>query len=115
YGTYPEYHTSLDDLSLVTPSGLQGGLDMMKAVIDEIEENPRWKSTVLGEPQMGKRGLYPTISTSTSGREVYDMMNVLAFCDGTHDTEEIANICGISVSQAKEIVSKLLNAGVLSR
>ena len=115
YGTYPEYHTSLDDLSLVTPSGLQGGLDMMKAVIDEIETNPRWKSTVLGEPQMGKRGLYPTISTSTSGREVYDMMNVLAFCDGTHDTEEIANICGISVSQAGEIVSKLLNAGVLSR
>ena len=115
YGTYPEYHTSLDDLSLVTPSGLQGGLDMMKAVIDEIETTPRWKSTVLGEPQMGKRGLYPTISTSRSGREVYDMMNVLAFCDGTHDTEEIANICGISVSQAGEIVSKLLNAGVLSR
>ena len=115
YGTYPEYHTSLDDLSLVTPSGLQGGLDMMKAVIDEIETNPRWKSTVLGEPQMGKRGLYPTISTSTSGREVYDTMNVLAFCDGTHDTEELASICSITVSKAEEIVNKLFAAGVLSR
>lgn len=115
YGTYPEYHTSLDDLSLVTPSGLQGGLDMMKAVIDEIEENPRWKSTVLGEPQMGKRGLYPTTSTSTSAHEVYDMMNVLAFCDGTRDTEELAAICGISDSQTDAIVSKLIGAGVLSR
>ena len=115
YGTYPEYHTSLDGLSLVTPSGLQGGLDMMKAVIDELEGIPRWRSTVLGEPQMGKRDLYPTTSTSTSGHEVYDMMNVLAFCDGTHDTEDLASICGISESQTNEIVSKLLAAGVLSR
>ena len=115
YGTYSEYHTSLDDLSLVTPSGLQGGLDMMKAVIEELEGIPRWISKVLGEPQMGKRGLYPTTSTSTSAHEVYDMMNVLAFCDGTHGTEELASICGISESQTDEIVSKLLAAGVLSR
>ena len=115
YGTYPEYHTSLDDLSLVTPSGLQGGLDMMKAVIDELESSPRWRSTVLGEPQMGKRGLYPTTSTSTSAHEVYDMMNVLAFCDGTHDTEELASICSITVSKAEEIVNKLFAAGVLSQ
>ena len=87
----------------------------MKAVIDELEGIPRWRSTVLGEPQMGKRDLYPTTSTSTSGHEVYDMMNVLAFCDGTHDTEELASICGISESQTNEIVSKLLAAGVLSR
>ena len=115
YGTYPEYHTSLDDLSLVTPSGLQGGLDMMKAVIDELESSPRWRSTVLGEPQMGKRGLYPTTSTSTSAHEVYDMMNVLAFCDGTHDTEELASICSITVSKVEEIVNRLFAAGVLSR
>ena len=115
YGTYPEYHTSLDDLSLVTPSGLQGGLDMMKAVIDDLESSPRWRSTVLGEPQMGKRGLYPTTSTSTSAHEVYDMMNVLAFCDGTHDTEELASICSITVSKAEEIVNKLFAAGVLSQ
>ena len=115
YGTYPEYHTSLDDLSLVTPKGLQGGLDMMKAVIDELESSPRWRSTVLGEPQMGKRGLYPTTSTSTSAHEVYDMMNVLAFCDGTHDTEELASICSITVSKAEEIVNKLFTAGVLSQ
>ena len=115
YGTYPEYHTSLDNLSLVTPNGLQGGLDMMKAVIDELESSPRWRSTVLGEPQMGKRGLYPTTSTSTSAHEAYDMMNVLAFCDGTYDTEELASICSLTVSKVEEIVNKLFTAGVLSR
>ena len=116
YGTYSEYHTSLDDLSLVTPSGLQGGLDMMKAVINELEGIPRWRSTVLGEPQMGKRGLHTRTDKSSNALKYYDdMMNVWAFCDGTHDTEELASICGISESQTAEIVSKLLAAGVLSR
>ena len=111
YGTYSEYHTSLDDLSLVTTSGLQGGLDMMKAVINELEGIPRWRSTVLGEPQMGKRGLHTRTDKSSNALKYYDdMMNVWAFCDVTHDTEELASICGISESQTAEIVSKLLAA-----
>jgi len=42
-------------------------------------------------------------------------MNVLAFCDGTHDTEELASICSITVSKVEEIVNRLFAAGVLSR
>jgi predicted transcriptional regulator len=43
------------------------------------------------------------------------MMNVLAFCDGTYDTEELASICSITVSKVEEIVNRLFAAGVLSR
>lgn len=99
YNTFPEYHTSLDDLTLVTPDGLQGALDMMKAAIQLTESNRRWTSTTLGEPQLGSRGLYPTVSTKESSALVADFKNVMAYCDGDHDVIEISDICGLPTSQ----------------
>lgn len=63
YGTYPEYHTSLDNLGFVTDEGLNQSLELYKNVIGIIEKNATYKTTCLCEPQLGKRGLYPTIST----------------------------------------------------
>lgn len=112
YGQYDEYHTSLDDLSFVTPAGLQGGLDMLAQAIRVLETRRCWRATVLGEPQMGRRGLYPTISTRSSGRSVRDMMNVLAYLDGDHDDTEVAEICGLDGNEVRAIIAQLVEAGV---
>ncbi len=90
YGCYPEYHTSLDNLSLVTPEGLLGGYTVLKKSIRCLELNETLQTTVLCEPQLGKRGLYPMVSTKDSGFQVEDMMNFLAYCDGSHSNLEIA-------------------------
>ena len=46
---------------------------------------PILKNTVLGEPQLGKRGLYPTLSTKESGMQARTMMNyAFSYCDGHH-------------------------------
>lgn len=107
YGEFPEYHTSLDDLEFVTPSGLQGGLDMMVSAINILEMNATWKVTTLGEPQLGKRGLYPNISDKTSGEKVRDMMNVIAYSDGEHDALSIAELTGVPASVVCEISRQL--------
>ena len=53
---YPEYHTSLDNLTnVVTPLGLQGGFNALKKAIELLERNFKYKVNFMGEPQLGKR------------------------------------------------------------
>ena len=114
YGCYPEYHTSLDDLSLVTPAGLAGGFMAVRRAIECIELDGRYRVTVLCEPQMGKRGLYPDLSTRWSGWAVRDMMNLLAYSDGEMTLFEIAETIHIPFWQARQLADMLLEADLLS-
>jgi len=113
YGRYPEYHTSLDDLNLVTPDGLLGGYEVLIRAIECLEMDELLSSTVFCEPQLGKRGLYPTISTKISGSQVRDMMNFLAYCDGLSTNLEIAEKINVPLWELKETIDKLKKEGVL--
>jgi aminopeptidase-like protein len=107
YGTYPEYHTSLDNLELITPSGLQGAYEVLQKCIECLEANEILKVTVLGEPQLGKRGLYPTLSTKETAAQVRYMMNLIAYCDGTRTLLEIAEKINVPTWDLIPIVEKL--------
>jgi len=107
FGMYPEYHTSLDDLSLVTPRGLAGGFEALRRALGCLEDNRRYRCTTLGEPQLGKRGLFPTLSTRDSAREVADMMDLLAYSDGEHDLLAIAELIGRPLWQLEPMVAEL--------
>jgi len=113
YGAYPEYHTSLDNLDLVTPNGLRGSYELFTDCIQLIERNVKVKINCYGEPQLGKRGLYPNLSTKTSGASVRDMMNFIAYADGSNDLIDISNTIGVPVWELYPIVDKLLGAGLL--
>jgi aminopeptidase-like protein len=113
YGEYPEYHTSLDDLNLISPSGLSGGYEVLKLCIACLERNETLKINVLGEPQMGKRGLYPNLSTKNSHATVRDMMNLIAYCDGTNDLLEIADIINVPMWKLLDFVDQLKESHLL--
>ncbi|MEI7732253.1 MAG: DUF4910 domain-containing protein [Verrucomicrobiota bacterium] len=113
YGKYPEYHTSLDDLFLVTASGLEGGFNALRQAITVVENNVRLKTTVFCEPQLGKRGLYPTLSTKESGAQVRTMMNLISYCDGTRTLLEIADIIDKPVSSLVDILKPLIDSGLI--
>tara|TARA_B100002019_G_scaffold292933_1_gene317882 strand:+ start:4338 stop:5615 length:1278 start_codon:yes stop_codon:yes gene_type:complete len=98
YGSYPEYHTSLDNLEkVVTPKGLEGGYWALRKAIKAIERNKRYKASFLCEPQMGKRGLYSTLSTKQSDIKVKLMMDILSFSDGENSLVNIAENLNVPV------------------
>ncbi|MDD4975385.1 MAG: DUF4910 domain-containing protein [Bacteriovorax sp.] len=113
YAEYPEYHTSLDDLTLITPEGLEGGFTVLQKAIETIENNCIPKVTVLGEPQLGKRGLYPTLSTKETHAKVRTMMDMIAYSDGTISMLEIAEIIKKPMTEMIPIYRALYDCGLL--
>jgi len=115
YGEYPEYHTSLDNLdNVVTPKGLDGGYWALRRAIELIEKNSIYKVNTLCEPQLGKRGLYPTLSTKNSASEVKTMMNLLSFCDGEHSLIDIAEKINLPAWDLYELIEKLVSHDLIS-
>ena len=107
YGIYPEYHTSLDDLNFVTPNGLGGGYEALRLCLECIERNEYLRTTVTCEPQLGKRGLYPSLSTKETNDKVRDMMNLISYADGKRTLVEIADKIQVPVWKLYSIVDTL--------
>ena len=110
---YPEYHTSLDNLDVVTPKGLGGGFNVLQKVIEAIECNCLSKVTVLGEPHLSKHGLYPTLNTLNSHDLMKPMMDLIAYSDGNNSLLDIAQVMGFPIWELVPIFRKLIKAGVL--
>lgn len=114
YGDYPEYHTSLDDLeSVVTPTGLQGGFDAVWECIESLEEEPVLVASNIGEPQLGRRGLYHTLLNKNTPEDVMLRTDVLAYSDGEHSVADIADLLGVSQSDVTAVAEKLAAHGLL--
>jgi aminopeptidase-like protein len=113
YGEYPEYHTSLDDLSLITPNGLGGAYEVLKAAIEAIEIDVRPRVTVLCEPQLGKRGLYPNLGTKETQAKVAAMMDLISYSDGQRTLLEIAELINHPIWELDRILQPLRAAGLI--
>ena len=113
YGAYREYHTSLDDLSVITPTGLQGGLDLVRDCIDELERAEYFTATVLAEPQLGRRGLYHSMHARTVADVVLLRTHVLAYADGQHSVLDMSEIFEIPVDDVQAVVDELIEHGLL--
>jgi aminopeptidase-like protein len=113
YGTFPEYHTSLDDLSLVTPKGLEGGFLALQSAIKIIEGNYYPKIKMLCEPQLGKRGLYSNLSEKNNYNNNSLLMNILAYSDGKTSLIEMAEKFDVNFAAVESNCQKLLDHGLI--
>jgi aminopeptidase-like protein len=107
YGKYPEYHTSLDNFNLVTEKGVKGGFNVAKEAIRILIKKIVPKNKILCEPQMGKRGLYPTLSTKNKKKITKHFMSFLQYADGKNDLENISNLLNIELGLTRKIYNIL--------
>lgn len=115
YCEYPEYHTSLDNLAFISPEGLQGSYDILCKCLLLLENNYTYKTNVYCEPQLGKRNLYPTLSTKSSSAQVRTMMNLIAYADGSRDLLGIAEVIGENAFALIELIRELTNKEVITQ
>ena len=113
YHTYPEYHTSKDDLSYISPEGLFGGYNVIKNCISCLEHNVIPNSIITCEPHLSSRGLYPTLSTKNQNQIMSKLMDVIAYSDGKRNFLEIAEIIGWPMWELFEIIDQLREKGII--
>lgn len=115
YHLYPEYHTSADNLDIISPDGLAGSYEVMVKCIEALENNYTYKVTCLCEPQLGKRGLVPTMSSKETYQQTLALKDILAYADGRNDLIELSNIIEVPISVIVPVIKKLLDAGLLEK
>lgn len=85
-GTYPEYHTSADDLALIRPEKLAESIRAVARTISLLDANRRVLNlSGKGEPRLGKRGLYGSVGGAGPGEFEHALLWVLSLADGGHD------------------------------
>ena len=113
YHEYPEYHTSADDLRFISEQGLRSTFDLYVELITTLENNQVYFASLPGEPQLGKRGLYPNTGGQVDQASVSAILDLLAYADGQSDIVDIARETGHDEFALKTLASTLLEHGLL--
>jgi len=119
YGQYPEYHTSADNLELISGEKLEASLKAYLSIIDILDNNVIYINQISRcEPQLGTRGLYRIIkgeNVEESELRKMAMLWCLNLSDGNYSLLDIADKAAISFEVIKQIAAILEKEGLLKR
>lgn len=117
YGNYAEYHTSADNKDYVSFDAMEKSVIKYLDIIELLERNEIYVNTMpYCEPQLGKRGLYPTLGSQKKTENfVESMMWILNLADGTNDLLSISEKSNTPVKELFPIIEKLLEKGILKK
>lgn len=112
FGTFPEYHTSADNLDFIRPKHLGSSFRMVKDMIDALERN--WTPLNIspkGEPQLSKYGLFSTIGGHKSNSErTLAYLWILNLADGYQTLLDIAERSNLPFTEIAAAAAELQEA-----
>ncbi len=113
--SFPEYHTSADNLDFIRPGQLAKSLRVCVGIVDVLENNRSYCSeNPYCEPQLGRRGLYRSAEGGASREEMMARLWVLNLSDGTHSLLDIAERSGMFFPVLSEAADLLCREGLLA-
>lgn len=121
YYEYPYYHTSLDDLSFISPKNVTRSLDIHMDVLkrlNEWDDGPIYRRhNPYCEVMLSKYDLYPTTGGALlpdgQTTELDIRLWLLFFCDGKRPLATIAHRLGMPLSHLKREAHLLEQKGLL--
>ena len=117
YGKYAEYHTSGDNKDYISFEAMEKSILKYLEIIHVLENNYFYENTMpYCEPQLGKRGLYPTLGSQKGTTDfVNAMMWILNLADGTNDLISISEKSKIPIQELIPVVNKLIDNGIVKK
>jgi aminopeptidase-like protein len=115
YAGYPEYHTSADNPSFVSPAAMEDTLGALRDAFGVLDRNRRYVNlSPYGEPQLGKRGLYDSLGGRSDAKQAQmAMLWVLNLSDGSHSLLDIAERAGLPFDIVDVAARALHDAGLV--
>ncbi len=115
HGRFPEYHTSGDNLAFVHPAALGQSLAVTLGVVEVLEGNGTYRNlSPKGEPQLGRRGLYPSMGGRDAEAQQMALLWVLNQSDGRRSLLQIAERAGMPFADIRTAADRLLEHGLLA-
>lgn len=116
HGTFPEYHTSADNLDFVKPEALNQSYAVVEALFDLLESDRIYQRLDgRGEPQLGRRGLYRAIAgqQEAGGATQMDLLWFLNLADGNHSLLDMAIRADIPFTRLEAAARLALDAALV--
>jgi len=114
WDSFPEYHTSADNLNFIEPLRLAESLRACVTILEVLENNRRYRNlSPFCEPQLGRRGLYHSTGGDSIANEINARLWVLNLSDGTNSLLDIAERSGLPFSTILEAADLLRENGLL--
>ncbi len=116
HGRFPEYHTSADDLSFVSPEQLARSYEVCREILGVLDANRRYRNLAPeGEPQLGRRGLFHALGGESSPRQVeLALLWCLSLCDGSRTLLDVAERAGIAFEKVQRAAELLVQHELLA-
>ena len=109
YGNYPEYHTSLDNLDIISNKTLNESSSLIYKIIEILEINKIYINKIFCEPFLTKYNLYPTVSSKNHlFKNSQLILDILSYCDGKNDLIDISIILKKDIFKLNSTIKDLI-------